>query len=50
MDHAADHLHPVPGIAGTDLEQFKDWSRQVVVYPREYKSGNLLYPFEKARK
>ena len=36
------------GISGSDLEQFKDWSRQVVVYPRDYKSGNLLYPFEKA--
>ncbi len=38
------------GIAGSDLEQFKDWSRQVVVYPRQYKSGDLLYPFEKAQK
>jgi branched-chain amino acid transport system substrate-binding protein len=37
------------GIAGTDLEQFKDWSRQVVVYPGDYKSGTLIYPFEKAR-
>jgi branched-chain amino acid transport system substrate-binding protein len=36
------------GISGSDLEQFKDWSHQVVVYPRDYKSGNLLYPFEKA--
>ena len=36
------------GITGNDLAQFKDWSRQVVVYPREYKSGNLIYPFEKA--
>jgi branched-chain amino acid transport system substrate-binding protein len=36
------------GINGTDLDQFKDWSRQVVVYPADYKSGNLLYPFDKA--
>jgi branched-chain amino acid transport system substrate-binding protein len=36
------------GINGTDLDQFKDWSRQVVVYPGDYKSGSLLYPFEKA--
>lgn len=35
--------------AGNDLEQFKDWSRQVVVYPKEYKAGDLIYPFEKAR-
>jgi branched-chain amino acid transport system substrate-binding protein len=37
------------GITGGDIEQFKDWSRQVVVYPNEYKAGNLVYPFDKAR-
>lgn len=36
------------GITGGDLEQFKDWSRQVVVYPAEYRAGPLIYPFEKA--
>jgi len=36
------------GISGNGLDQFKDWTRQVVVYPREYKAGNLIYPFEKA--
>jgi len=36
------------GIAGNDIGQFKDWSRQVVVYPNEFKSGNLIYPFAKA--
>lgn len=36
------------GITGGDIEQFKDWSRQVVVYPNEYKSGKLAYPFDKA--
>ena len=36
------------GISGGDIEQFKDWSRQVVVYPAEYKSGALAYPFERA--
>ena len=35
------------GITGGDLEQFKNWSRQTVVYPNEYKSGELVYPFEK---
>jgi ABC-type branched-subunit amino acid transport system substrate-binding protein len=34
--------------SGNGLDQFKDWARQVVVYPREYKAGNLIYPFEKA--
>jgi branched-chain amino acid transport system substrate-binding protein len=32
------------GITGGDLDQFKDWSRQVVVYPAEYSSGKLNYP------
>jgi branched-chain amino acid transport system substrate-binding protein len=36
------------GVTGGDLEQFKDWKRQIVVYPKEYKSGDLVYPFEKA--
>lgn len=36
------------GIAGNDLDQFRDWSRQVVVYPPEYKAGDLVYPFAKA--
>jgi branched-chain amino acid transport system substrate-binding protein len=36
------------GISGNDLDQFKDWSRQVVVYPPEYTSGKLIYPFERA--
>jgi branched-chain amino acid transport system substrate-binding protein len=37
-------------IVGNDLAQFSDWSRQVVVYPKEYKTGELLYPFTKAVK
>src|SRR5262249_51696166 len=36
------------GVSGNDLDQVKDWARQVVVYPREYKAGNVIYPFEKA--
>ena len=38
------------GITGGDLEQFKDWSRQVVVYPPEYAAGKLAYPFESVAK
>jgi branched-chain amino acid transport system substrate-binding protein len=36
------------GITGGDLAQFQDWSRQVVVYPGEYKAGTLVYPLGKA--
>ena len=34
------------GISGGDIAQFQDWSRQVVVYPPQYKSGKLVYPLE----
>ena len=34
------------GISGGDIAQFQDWSRQVVVYPPQYKSGKLAYPLE----
>jgi branched-chain amino acid transport system substrate-binding protein len=36
------------GITGSDIGQFKDWSRQVVVYPSDYASGKLIYPFASA--
>ena len=35
-------------IKSSGLAQFKDISTQVVVWPAEYESGNLIYPFEKA--
>ena len=31
-------------IDGHDLDQFKDWSHQVVVYPPQYRAGKLEYP------
>jgi hypothetical protein len=34
------------GIDGHDLDQFRDWSRQVVVYPSQYQSGKLVYPLQ----
>jgi branched-chain amino acid transport system substrate-binding protein len=36
-------------IKGNDVAQFKDISTQVVVAPAEYASGNLIYPYERAR-
>ena len=38
------------GIKGNDVEQFKHPGRQVVLYPDQYKSGNLIYPYSAARK
>jgi len=34
------------GISGHDVDQFKDWSRQVVVYPAKFQSGKLEYPLQ----
>jgi branched-chain amino acid transport system substrate-binding protein len=36
-------------IKSNDLAQFRDISTQVVVAPAEYESGNLIYPYEKAK-
>ena len=37
------------GIRGHDVAQFKDMSTQVVVAPAEYASGEVIYPYEKAK-
>jgi branched-chain amino acid transport system substrate-binding protein len=38
------------GVADKDLEQFRQPGKQVVVYPDDYKTGDVITPFEKARK
>ena len=38
------------GIKGTDLEQFRGPGRKVVLYPEEFKSGNMIYPYSAAQK
>jgi branched-chain amino acid transport system substrate-binding protein len=35
-------------VSGNDIGQFKDMSRQVVVWPAELKTGNLIYPYDQA--
>jgi branched-chain amino acid transport system substrate-binding protein len=37
------------GIKGNDLAQFKDPATEVVVLPREYESGTLIYPYTAAK-
>ena len=36
-------------IKGNDVGQFKDISTQVIVTPSQYKAGNAIYPYEKAK-
>ena len=37
------------GVTGNSLDQFKDTTHEVVVWPKEYKSGNMIYPYAKAK-
>jgi branched-chain amino acid transport system substrate-binding protein len=37
-------------IKGSDAEQFRQPGKQVVLYPDQFKSGNLIYPYSAARK
>lgn len=37
------------GVVGKDIEQFRQPGKQVIVYPEQFKSGELRHPFEKAR-
>jgi len=36
------------GIETTDVEQFKQPGKRIVLYPDEFKSGNIIYPYSKA--
>jgi branched-chain amino acid transport system substrate-binding protein len=36
-------------VTGNTLDQFKDTTHEVVVWPDEYKSGNMIYPYAKAK-
>ena len=36
-------------IKGNDVGQFRDISTQVVLTPAQYKSGEMIYPYEKAK-
>jgi branched-chain amino acid transport system substrate-binding protein len=38
------------GVTGNDLAQFRDGSRQVILWPDEYKTGDIIYPFAEAKK
>ncbi len=44
-------LHPIPARrAEFDLGQFKDSSHEIVVWPNEYKTGDMIYPYADAKK
>jgi branched-chain amino acid transport system substrate-binding protein len=37
-------------VTGNDLDQFRDTSKQVVLWPAQYKTGSIIYPYANARK
>jgi branched-chain amino acid transport system substrate-binding protein len=37
-------------VKGNDVGQFRDISTQVVITPKEYESGKVIYPYETAKK
>jgi branched-chain amino acid transport system substrate-binding protein len=37
-------------VTGNDVAEFKDMSKQVILWPPEYKSGNIIYPYTEAQK
>lgn len=37
-------------VTGNTLDQFQDASREVIVWPNELKSGNVIYPYSAAQK
>ena len=38
------------GVVDKDIEQFRSSGKQVILFPDKLKSGNLISPFEAARK
>jgi branched-chain amino acid transport system substrate-binding protein len=36
-------------VAPNDLEQFRDGRKQVILWPPEFRNGNIIYPYAKAK-
>ena len=36
-------------VTSNALDQFKDTTHEVVIWPNEYKSGDMIYPYSKAK-
>ena len=37
-------------VTGNDLDQFRDTTHQVILWPAEYKTGDMIYPYQDAKK
>jgi branched-chain amino acid transport system substrate-binding protein len=38
------------GVSGNDLGQFRDTTHQVIVWPAEFKTGSIIYPYQDAKR
>jgi branched-chain amino acid transport system substrate-binding protein len=38
------------GVVDKNIEQFRQEGKQVVLFPEKWKTGDVIVPFEKARK
>ena len=37
-------------VTGNSIDQFKDTTHEVIVWPKEYKAGDMIYPYAEAKK
>ena len=37
-------------VSNGGMEQFRDGSREAILWPAEYKTGDMVYPYEAAKK
>jgi branched-chain amino acid transport system substrate-binding protein len=37
-------------VTGNSMDQFKDTTHEVIVWPQEYKTGTMIYPYTEAKK
>jgi len=37
-------------VSSNNVDQFKDTSHEVIVWPSEYASGKMIYPYAEAKK
>ncbi len=37
-------------VTGNDINQFRDTSRDAILWPSKYKTGELIYPYSEAKK
>ena len=38
------------GVTDKNIEQFREPGKQIILFPEKWKTGELIQPFEKARK